>query len=117
MIASGKKKEEYREIKPYWEKRLYHPLYPKILQFREYDAVEFRNGYKKDAPKILLACNEITVGVGNAEWGAPNAPVFIIKLGYKIDFSPIQHISCDCQISPRIEKLIAQMVHEAYETK
>ena len=24
MILRGEKKEEYREIKPYWEQRLYH---------------------------------------------------------------------------------------------
>lgn len=81
MIVSGQKKEEYREIKPYWERRLFHPLYPQVLQFREYDVVEFRNGYKKDAEKILVFCKEITAGIGNPTWGAPNTTVFIIKLG------------------------------------
>lgn len=84
MIVSGEKKEEYREIKPYWEKRLFHPLYPEILQFREYDAVEFRNGYRKNADKILISCKEITAGIGNPEWGAPDTPVFIIKLDEKL---------------------------------
>ena len=81
MILYGEKKEEYREIKPYWERRLYHIYYPQIRQFREYDAVEFRNGYSKKSPVMLVDCIEITAGIGNPAWGAPDYPVFIIKLG------------------------------------
>ena len=39
-ILDGTKSEEYREIKPYWSKRL----------TRTYDTVTFRNGYAKDSP-------------------------------------------------------------------
>lgn len=37
MIASGEKREEYREIKPYWEKRLvdYNGLRNYYRQYRE----------------------------------------------------------------------------------
>lgn len=38
MIASGEKKEEYREIKPYWEKRLLD--YEAIK--RDYEMLVFR---------------------------------------------------------------------------
>jgi hypothetical protein len=41
QIASGQKTQEYREIKPYWIKR---------LRERTYDEVWFKNGYSKDAP-------------------------------------------------------------------
>jgi len=41
LIASGKKKIEYREYKPYWEKRLVG---------KEFQEVHFRNGYSNDAP-------------------------------------------------------------------
>lgn len=85
MIASGEKLEEYLEIKPYWKNRLYHPLYPEILQFREYDAVEIRNGYSSNVPKIMVECKEITAGIGNPDWGAPDYPVLIIKLGKIIE--------------------------------
>jgi len=81
MELSGEKLEEYREITPYWEKRLYHKLYPKIKQFREYDVVQARNGYAKNAPTFKRECIEITTGIGKPEWGAPDYPVFIIKLG------------------------------------
>jgi hypothetical protein len=43
-IAIGKKKEEYREIKPYWEVRL----------SKNYDVVEFRNGYRLDPPILIV---------------------------------------------------------------
>ncbi len=40
-IASGQKTQEFREVKPYWTKR---------LEGRHYDEVHFRNGYHQDAP-------------------------------------------------------------------
>lgn len=44
LIAAGKKKVEYREMKPYWNKRL----------SREYDEIHFRNGYSKDCPFMRI---------------------------------------------------------------
>lgn len=41
LIAQGKKTVEFREIKPYWTKR---------LRGKEFDEVHFRNGYRKDSP-------------------------------------------------------------------
>ena len=73
MIASGEKKEEYREIKPYWNKRLLN---------KSYDAIQFRNGYSKDAPKMLVELNGIMSSLGLVQWGAPEGvPVYILSLG------------------------------------
>jgi ASC-1-like (ASCH) protein len=44
LIASGKKKEEYRDIKPYWQKRLN----------KDYDIIHFRNGYNKNSPFMIV---------------------------------------------------------------
>lgn len=44
-IVSGKKTREYREVKPYWTKRLVG---------REYDEIWFRNGYSKNAPFMRI---------------------------------------------------------------
>lgn len=41
LIASEQKREEYREIKPYWKTR---------IENRDYDEIHFRNGYGKDRP-------------------------------------------------------------------
>lgn len=73
MIASGQKKEEYREIKPYWEKRL--------IIGTHFDAVSFRNGYSKDAPKMLVECKGVFTGHGVLAWGAPKAKCFVVMLG------------------------------------
>ena len=47
LIASGKKKTEYREIKEYWTRIL---TLDDPLDARVYDEVHFRNGYKKNSP-------------------------------------------------------------------
>ncbi|MBS3072003.1 ASCH domain-containing protein [Candidatus Pacearchaeota archaeon] len=44
-ILEGRKKIEYRDVKPYWTKRLFEEGKP-----IEYSTVVFRNGYNKNAP-------------------------------------------------------------------
>lgn len=39
LIKSGKKKFEYREVKPYWDKRLFS---------KPYTHIRFRRGYTKE---------------------------------------------------------------------
>ena len=73
MIANGEKREEYREMKPYWHKRLLN---------KHYDAIHFRNGYAQDAPNMTVELKEIQSSLGIIEWGAPEGtPVYILKLG------------------------------------
>ena len=96
MILSGEKREEYRAIKRYWCRRLMvawfwdntlDRLHVPTLRgykngdFRHFDAIEFRNGYSKTAPTMLVECKGISTGIGNPAWGAPSEPVFIIKCG------------------------------------
>lgn len=72
MIASGEKREEYRELKPYWHSRLN----------KQYDVIEFRNGYAKDCPAMIVELKEIVKSLGIVEWGAPEKkPVYILRLG------------------------------------
>lgn len=81
MIAAGIKKEEYRECKPYWFNRLIEgaPCEPKMKHF---DYVEFRNGYKKYAPLLLVECNCITIGDAVPEWSDNwQGRCFVIRLG------------------------------------
>jgi hypothetical protein len=98
MVLSGEKKDEYREIKPYWMKRFMRCFWAGFRPckygccwdtvgrgcpgvFNDFDTIEFRNGYAKDAPIMLVECKDIITGVGRPEWGAPTEPVFILKLG------------------------------------
>lgn len=69
MIESGAKREEYRVLKPYWLSRLTHS---------DFTHVRFRYGYTKRT--MLYKIDEITIGRGNPNWGAPpEKDVFIIK--------------------------------------
>jgi len=73
MIASGVKKEEYREIKDWIISRLHG---------KTYDAVEFSNGYGAHVPKVTVEYLGWGNGIGRAEWGAtPLKPTIIIRLG------------------------------------
>jgi len=75
MIASGVKREEYREMKPYWNKRL-------MCNKKQYDKILFRNGYSRNAPRLLIEFTELQSGLGIIEWGAPEGKaVYILKLG------------------------------------
>tara|TARA_R110000744_G_scaffold115701_1_gene216510 strand:+ start:148 stop:411 length:264 start_codon:yes stop_codon:yes gene_type:complete len=44
-ILKGDKTIEYRDITPYWSKR---------LEGRHYDVIQFRNGYAKIAPVMIV---------------------------------------------------------------
>ena len=48
-ILNGTKKIEYREIKPYWTKRLLDDRKPK-----KFDIILFRNGYGKESPQMKV---------------------------------------------------------------
>ena len=73
LILSGEKKEEYREIKPYWEKRLI---------WKKYDRIIFRNGYATNAPQFTIKLKSITQGTGKSEWGAEKGKrYFVLSLG------------------------------------
>ena len=110
MIESGIKTEEYREIKPYWMKRLLEGVLPYFLRkidnscasfycekvdllkdnynygsflAKPYTHVRFRYGYTKRT--MLFELDKITIGKGKTEWGAPDdKEVFILKLGKRL---------------------------------
>ena len=72
MIVTGEKTEEYREIKPYWIKRLttncevFYDVEAKThcgeVLYRHYTHVIFINGYRKDSPRIEKEIVSITIG-------------------------------------------------------
>ena len=91
MIDSGEKKEEYREIKPYWVKRFCIRIIcrvemcelPDIACFMlKYDSVKFSYGYTSRT--MMFKIKSIRRGVGNPTWGAPEKEVFIIELGDRL---------------------------------
>lgn len=96
MIKSGEKKEEYREFKQYWIDRLCNKHQMSViaggdlrnnhsgqqLSYRHFDFVEFKNGYAKSAPTMLVECKGISVGKAHAEWAEGfGDDCFVISLG------------------------------------
>lgn len=94
MLASGEKKEEYREIKDYWTKRLlkdlpvgfrlgikigtirkpWHPVYTHVL---------FINGYGDDKPRVEKEIESISIGKPRKGWCPDeflDKEYFVIKL-------------------------------------
>ena len=113
MIESGIKKEEYREIKPYWLKRLFRVIqyinknanyenvdsdcaefYANNLDFLEADFnlggfqikdfTHVRFRYGYTKRTMTYEIDKISIGVGNPEWGAPKENVIIISIGKKV---------------------------------
>lgn len=107
MIESGEKKEEYREITPYWIQRLMvlsdgkkiprataeklaqcSPTRLKLsviqgrLRFRHYDLIRFGYGYTRR--QMYYPRLGIWIGKGRPEWGAPDHEVFIQPIGKRI---------------------------------
>ena len=94
MIVSGEKEEEYREIKPYYNRILGKlfigfPFTEAIINnfesIRNYDEKQiksnveiiFRNGYRADSPKIKCTCN-LRIGQGKEEWGAEQGKKYYV---------------------------------------
>ena len=86
MIRDGKKKEEYREIKPYYESRFYKTFISGFgtcepeagHRFKEFANLVLRNGYRADSPKITLKNPKIRVGTGRPEWGAEHGKLYFV---------------------------------------
>lgn len=79
MIVSGEKKEEYREIKPYWSRRFWNTG----LSIWDPDAIKtviFRNGYRNKSLQIKARVTW-RKGLGKEEWGAePNKEYYILEI-------------------------------------
>ena len=54
-ILNGTKTIEYRDITPYWSRR---------LEGRHYDVIKFRNGYAKVAPEMIVQYKGIDIDEG-----------------------------------------------------
>lgn len=106
MIEQGIKKEEYREINPYWVKRFINntdarryweyfyegdpPYFLYLIrralaegQLRPYDKVTFHYGYSSRT--MTFEIENIHIGRGVMDWGAEkNTEYFVIKLGERV---------------------------------
>lgn len=95
MIHSGEKKEEYREFKPYWIRRLlgdknaYSDPWPKITEpmyFEKPEGIEtltLVNGYGKNRPTMVVELIDLDLKRPNPAWCPPGTEGlwFALKLG------------------------------------
>ena len=81
MIVAGEKKEEYREIKPYYDKRFMKTFGFDYLNKRI--EVIFRNGYSLTSPSVKCLCI-LNKGYGKQEWGAVKDKEYYILTIIKI---------------------------------
>lgn len=74
LIQCGEKKEEYREITPYWETR---------IRKTNFTHVHFTLGYPKKTDlsrHMIKEIKEIVISKGRPEWGAePSKEYFVIR--------------------------------------
>lgn len=96
MIVAGVKKEEYREIKDFWQIRLMDWEYrdrgnvapfKEWIGFKQFDAIHFARGghFHPSVPQMTFKCEGIHVGSGRTEWGAVEGDeYFVIKIGERM---------------------------------
>ena len=82
MILSGEKKEEYREIKPYYTTR-FRNVWGYPAYWNEIHTIRFRNGYSKDSPSFL-ADVLLGIGAGKPKWGAEPGKKYYVLLIHKV---------------------------------
>jgi hypothetical protein len=86
-IAAGIKPEEYREIKPYWEKRL----------SRDYDVIEFRNGYSSNCPVMWIEYKGYEKKTIFNPMTNKKEKVFALKLGRIMEIRNYEVQTGDCR--------------------
>lgn len=79
MILSGEKKEEYREIKPYYTSR-FSKVFSMVddipVDLME-TQVKFTNGYGNKVPSFIADCH-LEKRTGKEEWGAEKDVVYYV---------------------------------------
>jgi len=88
MILSGAKTEEYREIKPFWTKR--------ILERWENDrqsTITFLHGYSKNRRQMIVEFKSLDQRCGRPEWGAQHdIKYYVLGLGKILSTRNCDHV-------------------------
>ena len=85
MILSGEKKEEYREIKPYYTSRfskvfsMVNDIPVDLMETQ----VKFTNGYGNKVPSFIADCH-LEKRTGKEEWGTEKDVIYYVLCIEKI---------------------------------
>ena len=86
LIESGVKKEEYREVKSYWDARFidgHIKIGGKLFKPSEI-YITFQLGYG-NIKSMNFECTDLEIRKGKTEWGAEkNNNYYVLKLGKRI---------------------------------
>ena len=82
MIASGKKREEYRDATWYWQTRIHNWCDKQGTR-----VVEFRRGYGTNAPRMWFIAGDVFYRsrAHTYTWGEPESDHYAIVLGERIE--------------------------------
>ena len=90
LIASGEKTEEYRDAKPFWDKRINKWKSKQSnscnsTETNKLQVIGFSCGYKK--PDMFFLVNRISKGANSVhpEWGEPESDHWILALREKVE--------------------------------
>lgn len=96
LIASGVKREEYRAATQYWQKRIENWN----LSNKSDHIIEFRRGYRKDAPRMAFSAMAITIdrlrwfgmrkSDDHPEWGEPRGLHYVLVPGSRVEFADLK---------------------------
>lgn len=100
MIQEGVKLEEYRDITPFWIKRIFSLFGCKLTENRavylahhtevlksylryhllepRHSLVRFQRGYTYNPPRLIKNIEYIRIGTGKPEWGAQKGVEYIV---------------------------------------
>lgn len=83
MIASGKKKEEYRADTPYWHRRFSN--WVMNIPCAGHLVIAFSRGYRK--PDLFVEASGINIYPNrqHPDWGEPTGPHYVIALKSRVE--------------------------------
>ena len=77
QILAGTKKIEYRDIKPYWTKRLFN----ESGKPKRFEIIEFRNGYSRNARRMRVEFKGVRIGVLKKDVGEFKKGMRVYEIG------------------------------------
>jgi hypothetical protein len=96
-ILTGKKIEEYRQVKGYWVKRLTNQNDDGSVSgstfYKKFAGIKFKNGYGKNAPEFFAEFNGIEIKeIQHEMFNYDKVGVFAIRIGAIVQVTNCSHL-------------------------